>query len=111
MQATRSCRPTTLDRVDDTEDIFSRLRQAVLQQHELFQITVTIIEGTNARVLSLDHDLIFFDSQFYLPAAPPLLPDIVQVLLQCGPDHIALLALGCHAPPTTSHHNDTPTSI
>lgn len=101
MRASRNRCLTALDQVNGTDPIFDRLQQAVPQQYELRHIALAMIEGTAAPAWSLDQGLLLFDCRFYFPAASPLLLDLLQVLLQGGLTHMALLALGCHPPLTT----------
>jgi hypothetical protein len=93
-RANHSCCPNALD-ADNS--VFASLRQAVLQQQELRHIALAISNATTSPAWSLDQGLLFFDGRFYISAISPFLPDLLQVLLQGGPAHMALIALGYHS--------------
>jgi hypothetical protein len=59
----------------------------------------------------MDQGLLFFDGRLYIPAASPLLTDLLQIVKREGPAGWELIALGCHSTPTLAHHNKTPTGI
>lgn len=110
-RANHSCHPNALDHVDADNSVFASLRQAVLQQQELRHIALAISNGTTAPAWSLDQGLLFFDRRFYISAISPFLPDLLQMLLQGGPAHMALIALGCHSPLMVPQLNAAPMAI
>lgn len=59
---------------------------------------MAITEGQAAVAWSVYLGIIFFDGRFYLPAASPLLPDLLQVLQRGESANIELLAIGAHKP-------------
>jgi hypothetical protein len=70
---------------------------------ELRAIATAIIGSTTALAWSLDQGILFFDERFYLPAASPLLPNLLRTLLIVGrTTNLRLLAVDFHIPPMTA---------
>jgi hypothetical protein len=112
IKASKSRRPNTLDQFSSIYvPVFTKLRSATLQERELHHIAIAIDNGSTAPAWSMDQGFLFFDRRLYIPAASPLLPDLLQIVRREGSGGWELIALRCYPTPTSANHNTTPTGI
>jgi hypothetical protein len=94
--ASRDHHTNTLNPTDTTDKISEHLRQATLQQQELYTIVMAIADGMVAQAWSLDQSLLLFGGHLYLSVVSSLWSNLLQVLSWGVSANMELLALGAH---------------
>lgn len=71
--------PNCLTNIHIEASVFDELCHTTVHEAELHDIA--IINKTSALAWSLEAGYIFFDERLHIPAAPPLLPALIDALL------------------------------